>query len=78
MNNGKDRDCRTCGAPLKFVRIRKKDGELGRRVPVSLDSREKRLVMIEDESGEIRARQTTTFVSHFADCPDADEHRRSD
>lgn len=78
MQAGKDKDCGSCDAPIKFARVLKDDGELGGRMPISLDSREKRFVFVRDESGEVRVRQVTTFLPHFADCTDPDDHRKSD
>jgi hypothetical protein len=46
--------------------------ERGRRMPLSKASERRRFVL-EHETGI--ARSVVTYESHFADCPDADQHR---
>lgn len=46
MTEGKDRDCRSCGAPLKFARYLRDDGELGERIAGATDEDRHRLIHI--------------------------------
>ena len=62
-----DRPCNLCGKPIKFAKT-----ESGRMMPVSLDSHEKRIVF----DGRGGCRVVDTFVSHYADCPQAAAFRK--
>lgn len=58
--------CRSCGAPIVWVVT-----ESGKRMP--LDAKpEKRFVVDVDGKAYVR----DTYVSHFAHCPNAAQHRR--
>jgi hypothetical protein len=67
--------CRSCGAEILWAATEK-----GRRIP--LDAKpEKRFVTAPcdpDAAGasELHVRVEDTYVSHFATCPHADQHRR--
>ena len=61
--------CRTCGAQILWVHMRGS----GKRMPIDADSLQSRVVLNKDQTlGAVRQ----TGVSHFATCPQADEHRR--
>lgn len=63
--------CRSCGAPIKWVKTAK-----GKNMPLDLKSEEKRIVVVgagaKGEFGYI----VDTYLSHFATCPQANEHRK--
>ena len=69
--------CRSCGAPIIW-------GKTTAGKPIPLDEPEARLVRVRiDGDGATRLQlgsdtvvTTQTYVSHFATCPNADEHRR--
>jgi hypothetical protein len=63
-------NCRSCGAEIVWAKT-----ERGKAIP--LDAKpEKRFVLEEVPMQRDRqARQVTTYVSHFATCPDADKFR---
>lgn len=64
-------NCKTCGAEIVWgVTINDK------RVP--LDPPEKRFVHIGDTLGAPLVQVQDTWLSHFATCPQADEHRKHD
>ena len=66
----KTSNCRSCGAEIVWAVT-----ATGKRMP--LDAKPEKRVVLEprDVFGEI-AEVKDTFVSHFATCPDADQHRR--
>lgn len=79
--------CRSCNAPIDFVKTPK-----GRNVPVNLDYVAVEPVKggpiaVVTDAGEVvhgKAADATTAglvvrgrVSHFASCPNADQHRRA-
>lgn len=59
------RPCSSCGAPIRFVGT-----ETGNQVPVDAKP-EKRIVVGPDGVG----RSVDAYVSHFATCPNANQHR---
>ena len=67
--------CKTCGEEIIWIIT-----SAGRRMPLSVASQERRFVITPgtaDERGRNpTAQQIDTYLSHFADCPDAAEHRR--
>lgn len=50
----------------------------GRRMPLSIASAETRFVLTgdNDADGNPLASVAVTYVSHFADCPHAEQHRK--
>jgi hypothetical protein len=63
--------CKTCGAEIIWA-----ETERGRPMPV--DAKPLKVILLED-LGELfapKAKVVNAFVSHFATCPDAAEHRR--
>lgn len=54
--------CRSCGAPIVFLRTK-----TGKATPVNADT-----VLPEDDQLEL-----PRHVSHFSTCPDHAQHRRS-
>lgn len=61
--------CRSCGASILWV-----ETSTGKRMPLDFDP-ERRFV-IEAGAEQMRARLRNTYVSHFATCPNADQHRK--
>jgi len=60
--------CRSCQAEIRWITT-----EAGRQAPV--DARPEKRFIIEDRlAGEV-GRLVDAYVSHFATCPDADQHR---
>lgn len=57
--------CKTCRADILWSTT-----EAGRRVP--LDTKPQRLFVIDGD----KARLVDAYVSHFATCPQAEQHRR--
>lgn len=76
--------CRSCGAPIEWARLRK----TGRLIPLNpasdpsgnlarIGRREAGAMVVEYvKPGQVH-RDPLRFTSHFATCPDADEHRKS-
>lgn len=65
--------CSSCGAEIVWAVT-----ENGRRMPLSKASEQRRFVVDKLGDGTDMARSTLTYVSHFSDCPNADQHRRRD
>lgn len=74
--------CRTCREPIRWVIM-----ESGRSTPlddapvengnVALEANGKRgIVLAGDELARARAHGEPLYLSHFATCPFADQHRR--
>jgi hypothetical protein len=61
-------NCRSCGAEIIWTKT-----EIGKNMPLSVKSKETRF-WINDEG---QAVAMTVYLSHFADCPDAAQHRKS-
>jgi len=65
--------CKSCQAEIVWGVT-----DTGKRVP--LDPSEKRFVRIYGHvpDGELHVRMKDTHLSHFATCPQADQHRKTD
>lgn len=66
--------CRSCGAEIVWAYT-----ERGRRMPLSVASLERRFVITGpalDAVDDPTVSYVETYVSHFADCPNADKHRK--
>ena len=63
--------CRSCGAEIIWCVTSK-----GKKMPVDAEP-EMRVVMIADnrKKGQVNAHMMPTHTSHFATCPNADDHR---
>jgi hypothetical protein len=64
------RRCRSCSAWLIFAKTPQ-----GKTLPVDAVP-QKRVVLEPDASGTPIARVVDTYVSHFATCPNAAQHRK--
>lgn len=67
--------CRSCGAEILWAVTEK-----GRRIPLDAKA-EKRFVSAPcdanaPDADQVHVRVEDTYVSHFATCPQADQHRR--
>lgn len=67
--------CRSCGAPILWVKT-----EAGKRMPI--DAKPERRVVLDPlavrlGADELTARVVDTYVSHFATCPNAAQHRKA-
>jgi hypothetical protein len=60
--------CRSCGAPIVWVVM-----ESGKRNPIDADSIEQRVVL---NGRRTRGAMRATGISHFATCPNANQHRK--
>jgi len=73
--------CKKCGADIAFLRL-----ESGKLAPVSIASEEKRYIVVppRKKNGDLpfktsaEALLVNTYISHFADCPDAASFRKDD
>lgn len=64
--------CRSCGTPIIWA-----ETEAGKRIPLEA-KKVVGFVLFEDEDGKPPlACSESIHESHFAHCPQADEHRRS-
>jgi hypothetical protein len=66
--------CTSCGAEIIWAVTLS-----GRRIP--LDSKSERRAILDPKAGQgtpdpVRMRVVETYVSHFATCPNADQHRK--
>lgn len=61
--------CKSCGAPLEWAAIGEKRVPLDSRAPCYRRERN-------DRGGIEWSRDRDSFVSHFATCPNANEHSR--
>jgi len=67
--------CKTCGAPIEWVGL---DGPKGPRPhPIDVEPETPMRIVRYGPNGRY-AKHTRTWTSHFATCPDADQHRRGD
>jgi hypothetical protein len=67
-------ECKSCGAEVLWVLT-----AAGKKMPLSVASQERRFVFDADATvsdKEPRFKLVETYISHFADCPFADQHRR--
>lgn len=58
--------CKSCGAPIVWAKTPE-----GKSQPLSVASKARRIVVGDDGL----ARVVETYLSHFSDCPNANEHR---
>lgn len=68
--------CKGCGAEILWATT-----ESGKSIPLSVESEERRFTVYSKggalESDTMRmAKNEKTYLSHFADCPNAEEFRR--
>lgn len=59
-------NCSSCGAEITWVKTTK-----GKTMPIDAQG-EKRVVLASDGTAEVK----DTYVSHFATCPNAAQHRK--
>lgn len=73
----KTSECKSCGAEIIWVRM----DESGKAMPIDAIP-EKRVVLLDRTFGAQDptpvAKMETTYISHFATCPNADKHRKPD
>ncbi len=69
-----ERPCRSCGAPIIWLANRK----TGKLAPIDVASKEKRIVVVEKPTAtaEDTYFMADTYISHFANCPNAAQHRK--
>jgi len=60
--------CKSCGAEVIWATT-----EDGKKIPLDAKG-EKRFIASEKQKGVVIMR--TTFITHFATCPNADKHRK--
>ena len=65
MDKGK---CKSCGMPILWART-----DNGKVIPLDVEG-ERRFVINHTEHN--RVTNAVTYVSHFATCPNASEHRK--
>ena len=65
--------CKTCGAEIVWAMTLN-----GRAIPLAVASKQKRFAIQRSNYGADYAAQVDTYLSHFADCPNADEHRKKE
>lgn len=76
-NSGpKSTPCRSCGAEMIWIMT-----PTGKPMPLSVASKEKRWRVVQGiesiaASAETRGYLEDTYISHFADCPNADDFRK--
>lgn len=75
--------CKSCDAPVVFVRMKKKDGTLGARNPLDAAPVEGGNVVLTGTRlgngtpiARVVAAGEGTHVSHFTTCPNSKQHRR--
>ena len=64
-------NCRSCGAEIIWAKTGK-----DKAIPLSVKSKEKRFIFDLELGSEVVA-NVDTYLSHFADCPNAEQHRKS-
>lgn len=62
-------NCSSCGAEILWVKT-----AASKPMPLSVASKQKRVVLAD---GDGTAMVRDTYLSHFADCPNASQHRKS-
>lgn len=60
--------CRSCDAEILWVELAS-----GRRMPLDVASKQTRIVVTNGDRGTVHS---ATYLSHFATCPNADQHRK--
>jgi endogenous inhibitor of DNA gyrase (YacG/DUF329 family) len=76
--------CKSCGAPVAWVTMIKKDGSIGKKNPLDIPANgggniEARKGRSSDEwYGRVTGTSESErrYTSHFATCPNADRHRK--
>lgn len=63
--------CSSCGAEI----IWKKTSPAGKSIPLSVASMARRFVLAPEIDSDV-AFMLPTYLSHFADCPNAAQHRK--
>lgn len=63
--------CEACGKPMLWVTT-----VTGKKMPLSVDSAERRYFIARTAGDAPIGLSEMTYLSHFADCPDADSFRR--
>ncbi len=61
---------RSCGAEILWVQLAS-----GKRMPLDLKNMEQRFI-VSGTTEPMQGSSRRTYLSHFAVCPNADEHRR--
>jgi hypothetical protein len=64
-----DKPCK-CGARIEFMKM-----ESGAAMPYNPETAEKRLVRF-NRAGQSYGKMVTTYLPHFADCPDAEDFKK--
>ena len=71
-------ECRSCGAPIRWARTEK-----GKRIPLDVEpvgNLPRGAFTLAVEGDDLLAKSVfpaSYYVSHFATCPCADEHRKT-
>lgn len=66
--------CRTCKAAIIWVKTEK-----GKKMPLDATPTEAGMFFLDEEDGIAlygRGKQATGYTSHFATCPQANQHRK--
>jgi hypothetical protein len=63
-------NCKSCGAEIIWA----VNEATGKKIPLSVKSKERRFILLD---GESNVRLVETCLTHFADCPQAEQHRKS-
>jgi hypothetical protein len=62
--------CRSCGADILWI-----ETEIGKAMPI--DATPEKRIILRPVGGTSRVGKVVdTYISHFATCPEADQHRR--
>ena len=67
----KPQPCRYCQKPIVFARTAQ-----GKAMPISIESCEKRAVLIHRGPDKVDVEMRDTYLPHHVDCPKVDEARR--
>ena len=67
----KPQPCRYCEKPIVWARTAQ-----GRPMPISIDSKQKRAVLVHRGADALDVELRDTYLPHWADCPKADEARK--
>ena len=63
-------ECSSCGADIVWGRT-----EYDKAIPLSVKSKQRRFIF-DIEYGQGQVFNVDTYLSHFADCPNAAQHRK--
>jgi hypothetical protein len=66
--------CRSCEAPVIWVRMTETDGKPGKAMPVNAEPNGRVLIRF-GPNGE-NAKMAQAWTSHFATCPSAEQWRK--